>query len=69
MKTQSILLAIVFLLIGYDLFAQESNNEYPATSMSLPIKIENDSIAAFAMLAAGTERKETVLLPSWISRK
>ena len=32
MKTQTILLAIVFLLFGYHLFAQDSENEYPATS-------------------------------------
>ena len=62
MKNQSVLLAIVLLLFGNNLFAQNSNNEYPATSKGLTISIENDSIAAFAMLAAGKEKKETVLL-------
>ena len=62
MKNQSILLAIVIFLFGYNLFAQDTINEYPATSKGLTISIENDSIAAFLMLAAGKEKKETVLL-------
>ncbi len=62
MKNQSILLAIIFLLFGYSLFAQETTNEYPATSKGLTISIENDSISAYAMLAAGKEKKETVIL-------
>ena len=62
MKHQSIVLAIAFLLFGNNLIAQDSNNEYPATSKGLTISIGNDSIAAFAMLAAGKEKKETVLL-------
>lgn len=62
MKNQSILLVIVFLLLGYNSIAQDSNNESPATSKGLTISIENDSIAVYAMLAAGKEKKETVLL-------
>jgi pimeloyl-ACP methyl ester carboxylesterase len=62
MKNQSILLAIVFLLFGYNSIAQDSNDEYPASSKGITISIGNDSIAAYAMLASGNEKKETILL-------
>ena len=62
MKSHSVLLTIVFLLFGYNIFSQESITEEPATSKGITISIGNDSIAAFALLAAGKEKKETVLL-------
>jgi len=62
MKNQSILLIIILLLFGYNLNAQNSNNDYPATSKEITITIGNDSIAAFGMFAAGKEKKETVIL-------
>jgi len=63
MKNLSISLIIVFLLFSDNLIAQDNkNDDYPATSEEIIITIGNDSIAAFGMLAAGKERKETVIL-------
>ncbi|CAN5298397.1 hypothetical protein BH23BAC2_BH23BAC2_25590 [soil metagenome] len=63
MKNLSTSLIIIFLLLNYNLIAQDLTNvEYPATSEEITITIGNDSIAAFAMLAAGKEKKETVIL-------
>jgi len=62
MKNQSISLMIILLLFSYNLNAQNSNNDYPATSKAITITIGNDSIAAFGLFAAGKEKKETVLL-------
>ena len=42
--------------------AQNSNNDYPATSEEIAIAIGKDSIAVFGMFAAGKEKKETVIL-------
>jgi len=52
----------ILLLLSYHLNAQNNNNSLPATSNEITITIGNDSIAAFGMLAAGKEPKETVLL-------
>jgi pimeloyl-ACP methyl ester carboxylesterase len=62
MKNQSITLIIILLLFSCNLNAQNSNNDYPATSEEITITIGNDSIAAFGMFAAGKDKKETVLL-------
>jgi pimeloyl-ACP methyl ester carboxylesterase len=62
MKNQSISTLIILLLFGYNLTAQNSDNNYPATSEEITIRIGNDSIAAFGMFAAGKEKKETVIL-------
>lgn len=62
MKHQSKALLFSFLLFSYNLIAQESPINYPATSEEITITIENDSIAAFGMFAAGKEKKETVIL-------
>lgn len=63
MKNLKTSLIIIFLLLNYNLNAQDTQNvEYPATSEEITITIGNDSIAAFAMLAAGKEKKETVIL-------
>ncbi len=61
MKNQSISTLIILLLFGYNLYAQNSDNSYPATSEEITITIGNDSIAAFGMFAAGKEKKETVI--------
>ena len=62
MKNQLTSFLIILLLFSYNLNAQNSNNDYPATSKEITITIGNDSIAAFGMLAAGKDKKETVLL-------
>lgn len=62
MKNKSLLLITFALLLNFTLNAQISENKFPATSEEITIVIENDSIAAFAMLASGEEKKETVLL-------
>jgi len=63
MKNLSISLIVVYLLLSINLIAQENNNDdFPATSEEITIIIGNDSIAAFGMLAAGQEKKETVIL-------
>lgn len=62
MKNQSISFLIILLLFSYNLNAQNSNNDYPATSKEITITIGKDSIAAFGMFAAGKGKKETVLL-------
>jgi pimeloyl-ACP methyl ester carboxylesterase len=62
MKNHSISFLIILLLFSYNLLAQNSNIDYPATSTEITITIGKDSIAAFGMFAAGKEKKETVLL-------
>ncbi len=63
MKNLQSSLIIISLLLNYNLTAQGTQNvEYPASSEEITITIGNDSIAAFAMLAAGKEKKETVIL-------
>jgi pimeloyl-ACP methyl ester carboxylesterase len=62
MKNPSILLILFLLLFNYNLNAQNSKNDYPAISEEITITIGKDSIAAFGMLAAGKEKKETVIL-------
>ena len=44
------------------MIAQNSPKNYPAISEEITITIGNDSIAAIGMLAAGKEKKETVIL-------
>ena len=56
MKNQSISSLIIFLLFNYNLIAQNSKNNYPATSEEITITIGNDLIAAFGMFAAGEEK-------------
>ena len=62
MKYQSILFTFSILLFSFSLIAQNSPKNYPAISEEITITIGNDSIAAFGMLAAGKEKKETVIL-------
>ena len=62
MKNKSLLIITIAILLNFTLNAQISENKFPATSEEITIVIENDSIAAFAMLASGEEKKETVLL-------
>jgi predicted alpha/beta-fold hydrolase len=45
-----------------NLFAQSSLNKFPATSQGITITVGTNSIAAFAMLAEGETKKETVIL-------
>ena len=53
---------LILLLFNLCLNAQNSNNDYPATSEEITINIGKDSIAAFGMFASGKEKKETVIL-------
>tara|TARA_B100000963_G_C22569718_1_gene645489 strand:+ start:123 stop:923 length:801 start_codon:yes stop_codon:yes gene_type:complete len=56
---------IIFLLIlffTYPLTAQVSDIRYSTSNEEIIISIDSDSIATYAMLAAGTEKKETVIL-------
>jgi pimeloyl-ACP methyl ester carboxylesterase len=62
MRNQSITFLIILFLFNYNLGAQNSNTEYPATSQEIVITIGNDSIPAFGMFAKGKEKKETVIL-------
>tara|TARA_R110000868_G_scaffold385480_1_gene653412 strand:+ start:35 stop:835 length:801 start_codon:yes stop_codon:yes gene_type:complete len=62
MKNKSLLLIILSILLNYTLNAQISDDIFPAASEEIIITIGNDSIAAFGLLAAGKEKKETVIL-------
>jgi pimeloyl-ACP methyl ester carboxylesterase len=63
MKKLLTLFIIVFLLFNSNLIAQANKNKvYYTTNEEITITIGNDSIAAYAMLAAGKEKKETVIL-------
>ena len=53
---------LILLLFNLCLNAQNSNNDYPASSEEITITIGKDSIAAFGMFALGKEKKETVIL-------
>ena len=56
---------IIFLFIlffTYPLTAQISDIKYSTSNEEIIISIDSDSIATYAMLAAGTEKKETVIL-------
>ena len=53
---------LILLLFNLCLNAQNSNNDYPASSEEITITIGKDSIAAFGMFASGKEKKETVIL-------
>ena len=59
-KTISFTLLLIMFNLGFN--AQNSYNDYPATSEEITITIGNDSIAAFGMFAEGKEKKETVIL-------
>ncbi|MEL6557943.1 MAG: alpha/beta fold hydrolase [Bacteroidota bacterium] len=52
----------ILLLINYGSFAQDVKGNYRATSEEIFISIDNDSIAAFGLFAAGETKKETVIL-------
>lgn len=60
------ILLVTFIIIGFikqSLMAQTSlTNNYTASSEAITIKIGNDSIAAFGLLAEGESKKETVIL-------
>ncbi|TJY37804.1 alpha/beta hydrolase family protein [Pontimicrobium aquaticum] len=58
--TAIITLFFILALFNYNLSAQ--NNSCPASSEQIIIPIENDSIVAWAMLARGKAKKETVIL-------
>jgi len=63
MKKLPILLIIIFILFNYNLTAQDNkNDDFPTSNHEITITIGNDSIAAYGMLAAGKEKKETVIL-------
>lgn len=63
MKKLPTLFIIVFLLLNSNLIAQDNKNDvYYTANEEITITIGNDSIAAYAMLAAGKEKKETVIL-------
>lgn len=56
-------LITIFILLCHNLIAQKNKKDDSlARSKEITITIENDSIAVFGMLAAGKEKKETVLL-------
>ena len=59
-NTISFTLLLIMFNLGFN--AQNSYNDYPATSEEITITIGNDSIAAFGMFAEGKEKKETVIL-------
>ena len=62
MKNQSLSLVIFLLIFSYNVTAQNKKNDYRAISKEIIISIDEDSIAAFGMLAAGKEKKETIIL-------
>ena len=55
-------LLLLIFLVGLEINAQEHTKEYPTKNVSITIVIENDSIRAYALLAAGKSKKETVIL-------
>ena len=62
MMKKTISFILILLLFNLCLNAQNSNNDYPASSEEITITIGKDSIAAFGMFALGKEKKETVIL-------
>ena len=62
MHKNTISFTLLLLLFNLGFNAQNSYNDYPATSEEITITIGNDSIAAFGMFAEGKEKKETVIL-------
>jgi len=55
-------LIFVFLSIGIGLFAQEDGEEFPTFNEEMAIGIDGDSIAVYALIASGSNVKETVIL-------
>lgn len=62
MNRQKLFSIVLLLLAGTISFAQNEEETYPTFNSEIALGIGQDSIAVYALIAAGNENKETVIL-------